>query len=67
MLVFYRLAGRRRRSAYPVYAQTRVVFCCVAMKRQWCRSFGFGAKDCKASKDKAMNLYTARPRRKQQR
>jgi hypothetical protein len=61
MLVFYRLVRAKRRTAYPVYAQTRVAFCCAAMELKWGRCIGFGAKDCPASTSRDVNLYALRP------
>jgi hypothetical protein len=61
MLVFYRLARRQRRAAYPVYELTRLAFCCTAMERKWGRVIGFGAKDCKASTSRDVNLHSLRP------
>jgi len=61
MLIFYRLARRSRRTVYPVYEQTRVVFCCKALELKWSRVIGFGAKCCKASTNRDVNLYALRP------
>jgi hypothetical protein len=60
MQVFYRVVRR----ALIVYEQTRVVFCCEAMREQWGRVIGFGAKGCSRSTSRDVNSYHCHPQKK---
>ena len=53
MRVFYRCV----RCVLTVYRQTRVSFCCEAMREKWGRLFGFGARDVDTCTSREVNLF----------
>jgi hypothetical protein len=57
MRVFYRTLRR----SVTVYQETRAVFCCAAMARQWGRLIGFGARGIEACTSREVSLFLDRP------
>ncbi|MGH7225633.1 MAG: hypothetical protein ACRELF_20640, partial [Gemmataceae bacterium] len=56
MKVFYRSLSR----TVVVYQQTRAVFCCEEMARQWGKRLGFGARGVPACTSREVNLFVDR-------
>ena len=56
MKVFYRSIRR----TFVVYQQTRAVFCCAEMERQWGKLLAFGAKGVDACTSREVSLFIDR-------